>query len=290
MPQYTAQPFDYIDLFTPPPSGRPLPIKTLEYHVTHSCNLTCQQCSHYSNFRLGGMLTVDNARNEYKLWYRRLQPQRFALLGGEPALNPELSAHVRLAREYWPTADLMLVSNAFFFDRHPDLPQTLVDTHCRLEISQHGTDSEYVKQFEVGVAIVRRWTEEYPGLQVKLRHSHRGWMRQYRVVDGKPLPYASSPAGAYRVCMQKTCTQLYKGMLWKCPALAYYELFEKKTRLADTPGWELFRKYRPCRPDADDEAVQQFFAAADIPQCALCPASRESFEHPNPLLKNEPLR
>ncbi len=28
----------------------------LEYHVAHGCNLSCQQCSHYSNFHLAGRL------------------------------------------------------------------------------------------------------------------------------------------------------------------------------------------------------------------------------------------
>ena len=73
-------------------------IPALEYHLAHGCNLSCQQCSHYSNFRLAGKLpTPDDARREYSLWSHRIQPRRFALLGGEPLLNPHLIEHLRLA-------------------------------------------------------------------------------------------------------------------------------------------------------------------------------------------------
>jgi len=86
--------------------------------------MTRQQCSHYSNFHLAGSLpTPEQARTEYATWSHRLHPKRFALLGGEPALNLHLVEQVRIAREHWPNTELMLVSNGFFLHRHPDLPK-----------------------------------------------------------------------------------------------------------------------------------------------------------------------
>jgi hypothetical protein len=37
----------------------------------------------------------------------------------------------------------------------------------------------------------------------------KDWMRQYNVIDGKPMPFNSKPDAAYRVCMQRTCTHPY---------------------------------------------------------------------------------
>lgn len=264
----------------------PLAIESLEYHVTHSCNLTCQQCSHYSNFRLGGMLTVAQARQEYALWAHRLQPRSFALLGGEPSLNPELVDHVRLAREVWPRSRLLLVSNGFYLERHPELPQALVDADCTFDISKHGDDPAYNAQFAAGWEIVNQWQAAYPKLRVHLRQSHQGWMRQYRVIDGVPMPFRSDPAAAFRVCMQKSCTQLYQGKLWKCPALAYFGLFAKKLKLENVQEWQLFKDYAPCPPDCSDDDVRAFFAHNEIPQCRLCPCAREAFQHPSPVLKD----
>lgn len=38
--------------------------------------------------------------------------------------------------------------------------------------------------------------------------------------------------------------QLHRGMLWKCPALAYFAELEAKLNLHDLPQWQLFRDYK----------------------------------------------
>ncbi len=77
-------------------------IPALEYHVAHACNLSYQQCSHYSNFHLAGsMPTPEQASSKYATWSHRLRPKRFAFLGREPALNPRPVERVRIAREHW---------------------------------------------------------------------------------------------------------------------------------------------------------------------------------------------
>ena len=111
-------------------------------------------------------------------------------------------------------------------------------------------------------------------------------MRQYRVVDGKPMPFNSQPKTAFKVCMQKTCTQLHHGHLWKCPALAYFAKLEEKLRLHAIPEWQLFRDYKAISPNATDEEVRRFIETKSIPQCALCPSKRTAFVHSNPLQRS----
>ncbi len=73
-------------------------LPALEYHVAHGCNLSCQQCSHYSDHHLAGVMpTVEQADADYSKWSHRLKPRRFALLGGEPLLNPQIVQHIQLA-------------------------------------------------------------------------------------------------------------------------------------------------------------------------------------------------
>ncbi|MFN3189139.1 MAG: radical SAM protein [Aureliella sp.] len=201
----------------------------------------------------------------------------------EPLLNPNVIEHLHLARECWPHSRLMLVTNGFFLDRHPELPTTLVEINCRLEVSQHGTDEPYLKRFRQVKQTVWRWREEYPGIQIKIRQSHRGWMRQYNVEDGKPVPFQSEPESAYRICMQKTCTQLYQSKLWKCPAVAYFSQLEAKLKLHHLSQWQSFRDYQACPSDASDDEVRRFLQTKAIPQCGLCPSRRNKFVHPNPL-------
>src|SRR5580698_5236680 len=92
---------------------------TIEVHLSHTCNLSCESCSHYSDFHFAGALSLEVAEDWYRSWSPRVQPDRFTLLGGEPTLNRDLVPHVRLARRYWPRAQIRIVSNGFFLHRHP---------------------------------------------------------------------------------------------------------------------------------------------------------------------------
>lgn len=177
----------------------------------------------------------------------------------------------------------MLVSNGFLLHRHPELPRTLVEANCRLDVSQHGTAPQYMKAFAKVKRLLWRWQAEYPGIGTKIRQSHRGWMRQYRVVDGKPMPFESDPEAAYGVCMQRSCPQLYQRRLWKCPAVAYFFTIERRLNLQWVPLWQLFRDYKGCPQTATDVEVDAFLAAEAISQCGLCPSRRRLLRHPDPM-------
>ena len=262
-------------------------LPALEYHVAHGCNLSCQQCSHYSNFHVAGRSpTLSDAESEYSQWSHRLKPTRFALLGGEPLLNPAILEHIQLARQHWYDSELMLVTNGFFLHRFPELPKILAETECQLEISQHGKHQDYLERFRDVKAIVWSWPKQYPKLRINIRKSHKGWMRQYNVIGGKPMPFNSKPDAAYRVCMQRSCTQLVNGCLAKCPALAYWPQLETKARLESISEWDLFRDYESCPPSASDEELRSFLETKSIPQCALCPSRRVAFRHPSPLQRS----
>lgn len=117
--------------------------------------------------------------------------------------------------------------------------------------------------------------------------SHKGWRQQYRMIDGKPMPFDSSPKAAWKICLQRSCTQLFQGHLWKCPALAYFATMERKLRLEAIPAWHLFRDYKACPPTASDDVVREFFATREIPQCGLCPARKIPFHHQDPTNKEQ---
>ena len=129
---------------------------------------------------------------------------------------------------------------------------------------------------------IAKWRRDYPRLKIGVRQSHKGWRRQYRVEDGKALPILSNPRDGWNACIQKRCTQLHKRHLWKCPALAYFGLMEKKLGIEDIPDWRLFRDYQACPPTATDAEVRRFIGTEEIPQCGLCPDHKIPFAHHDP--------
>lgn len=258
--------------------------RSLEFHAAHACNLYCAQCSHYSNVHAGGIVSLAEAKENFDAWTGRLRPKKFVILGGEPTLNPDLCEMLVLGRRAFPGARKLLVSNGFFFDRHPDLPKVLCDNYYKLEVSQHGNAPAYRERFQAVLDTIARWRRDFPRLAIGVRQSHIGWRRQYNIEDGKALPILSNPRDGWNACIQKRCTQLYKRHLWKCPALAYFSLLEKKLRLEDVPDWQLFRDYQACRPTATDAEVRRFFANQEIDQCGLCPDHKIPFRHNDPML------
>ena len=43
-------------------------IGNLEMHATHNCNLTCEACDHYSNYRTKGIISLEQASEWMSLW------------------------------------------------------------------------------------------------------------------------------------------------------------------------------------------------------------------------------
>jgi hypothetical protein len=258
-------------------------LRNLEIHVTHSCNLACQQCSHYSNFKHQGMLTPDDVEREFVPWSSRLRPRLFSLLGGEPALNPDLPEIVRLAGRHWPDSQLQLVTNGFLLPRHPDLPPALTATGCRLEISVHHDSPEYQSRLDPVRDLIRGWEREHP-IQVNWRESSSRWRRTYRGDGRSMLPYTDgNPRQSWSVCRSKWCPQIFDGRLWKCPQLAYLRMQLAKVGRMDIADWQPYLAYQPLSPDCTDEQLREFVAREDESCCSMCPAGPEIFSLDIPL-------
>ena len=91
--------------------------QTLELHVAHGCNLTCESCSHYSNHAHAGTVSLEEADRWMGFWSRRVSVTLFKLLGGEPTIHPELPRFVGLVRRHWSRARIEIISNGFFLHR-----------------------------------------------------------------------------------------------------------------------------------------------------------------------------
>ena len=76
-------------LFVSLPKTMMIEIPNLEFQAAYACNLYYAQCSHYSNFHSGGIVSVEEARANFDGWQGRLAPKQIAILGGEPTLNPK---------------------------------------------------------------------------------------------------------------------------------------------------------------------------------------------------------
>jgi MoaA/NifB/PqqE/SkfB family radical SAM enzyme len=264
-------------------------IEALEIHVAHSCNLSCESCSHYSNQGHTGTLALDEADRWMNLWNRRLSPRRFSLLGGEPTIHPQLTEMVALSRRNWPTATLQLVTNGFLLPRHPRLPEVLGgDPNAYIAVSIHHTSPEYRERLMPAIELLFEWKRRY-GVQFDCRPSHGNWTRRYRGFGATMMPFADGqPRQSWEHCHARLCKQLFEGRIWKCPAVAYLPMQDAKHKLGE--AWKPYLGYEALSPSCSDEELDAFCRVEDEPCCGMCPAVPEHFQMPSPLVwhRSEP--
>lgn len=259
-------------------------LNRFEYHVTDTCNLHCEQCSHYSNFTTKGTRSVSEVVEELKPWSAKIAPDLVCLLGGEPTINHDLVPILYAVRGMYPKSRMMLVSNGFFLERHPELPEAVIDLEIDFQISKHHESEAYNQRFEQVTEILNQWKRDHSGFTFNIRQSLRKWIQQYEHrADGKAYPIRSRPTFAWKACVQKYCHQIYRGKLWKCPAIAYFRNLESKLGLEDIADWNRFREYKPLSPECTIAELKKFVDERAISACGLCPQNPKKIPIPNPM-------
>lgn len=229
----------------------------IEYHVVDNCNLSCNFCSHYSNFhRPKAIVDIEAAKTEWLYWSRYITPKRFSLIGGEPTLHPNLTELAIAAKEIWNKSSIWLFSNGTYLHRHPELHKHIDN----LIISSHYEDmsdiSKEVKRFKSSQ--IRGTTK---------------WLQYYKIVDGKKVPYTdNNQRQSWKVCVAKECIVLRHNALWKCPQLA----FHRDVGI----DWEKFNNYKPL---TNPELLEEWLSREDEECCSCCPAKQ--IYHIKPLVK-----
>lgn len=264
--------------------AEPFDIFGLEIHASHACNLHCLSCGHFSSQHYGRNVPVAAAGEWMRAWHQRVRPSRFAILGGEPTLNPELCEYVRAVRFYWPKTKIHVVTNGFFLHRHPQLPQVLVETKpSRLVLSRHHNSAEYMKRYDDFRLLVESWRDEH-GIEIELQQGIQHWTRRYFGSGDKLRPYRhNNPQGSFAACkMKNRCRNLFNFKLYKCPPLAYINLVGETYQLSSE--WDRYRAYSPLTPDCTSQELQAWLQQKAIPECAMCFSRPEQLVNiPNPL-------
>lgn len=264
-------------------------IRNLEIHLAHSCNLSCESCSHYSNQGHKGTLALEEADHWMGLWSRRLNPHTFSLLGGEPSIHPDLPGFVTLARQHWPAAHLRLVTNGFFLHRHPELPLVLQrDPDACIYLSIHHDAPEYQAKLNPIFEMLKGWVRDY-GIRVEAYMSFKHWTRRYHGIGSTMTPFQDGqPRQSWEHCPARYCPNLFEGKIWKCAPLAYLNLQDAKYHLSD--AWKPYLQYQPLDSGCSDEQLTEFFSREEESSCGMCPANPERFKLPMPVNSTSNIR
>ncbi|BCJ90789.1 radical SAM protein [Terrihabitans soli] len=215
-------------------------------------------------------------------WSRKVTPQTFNLLGGEPAIHPDLPAFVGLVRKHWPRSIIRIATNGFLLHRHPTLPAEL-EKHgpSELVVSVHHGSPEYLSRLEPVRALLAGWQQAHPRVSFSYTPSAGRWTRRYLGEGADMKPFTDkNPRTSWDICPARTCAQLHDGKIWKCAPLAYLPMQAEKFGLG--PEWDPYLAYKPLEPGSSSKEIAEFFGRKEENVCSMCSAKKRLFDLPLP--------
>ncbi|MBI4969683.1 MAG: radical SAM protein [Rhodospirillales bacterium] len=262
-----------------PAIHRVLVVPFLEMDLAFACDLHCRGCTHYSNYGLKGHVAFRQGGDWLRAWATRLIPETFSMLGGEPALNPDLVAYLKLAQLLWPNARRILISNGLGLARRPDLLAAIAETGTRLDVSVHSyRDFAYLERFNQALLAIEEARLAH-GFEMILRTAEHSFTRTYRGEGPAMRPFADgSPEASWEGCIGKLCRTLHDGRIWKCPPLAFLGKVADRFGLRDVPEWQPYLAYQPISVEATEAEMRDFFTREAETVCGMCPAQPQTFE------------
>ena len=238
----------------------------LEADIVHGCNLRCCHCSHFSPYRKGIVPTEEIVR-WLETWSKKIKPNKFFLLGGEPFLHPDLETIIIESSRIWNNSTLEIISNGLLIPQvSQNIFNTLKKAKVKVVISDHsGVDVTHEKVTAACTCLKKN------EISHELCPSNTVWRIHYKWDENDVLvPFQSSPHSAWSVCMAKCCPTLANNQLYKCSSLASIIESTKEGALQPTV-WKDALTYNALTPDADANSILEHFCRDAIKECSVCP-------------------
>lgn len=238
----------------------------LEFYITNVCNLACNGCNRFNNYKFKGHQTWADHEAEYAKWAKRITAPFITIIGGEPTLNPDLENFAAGIRKLWPDSEVMIQTNGTY-----QRPQHI----------------KFWQKYKVGYGVSLHDPKTADGIKDSWKN-FGGTFDAYEFhqaalieEDGKFTLHNSIPQKAFEVCDMKWDRTMYNGKLYKCPTMATLPEFRKQFDVAMGGEDEaILNSYKPLTADCSEEELQAFYEDRDkaILQCKFCPANLHYFK------------
>lgn len=267
-----------------------MPVKPIlpfvETMLTYGCNLSCQGCTNYSDYNVGGLVLWEQGREWIEAWLKRVDIADFGLIGGEPLMNPQVVDWIRGCRKLMPQSQIRFTSNAILLKKHPEVVEALMDIgNCVIKFSLHQPQEFYTQETLAWIFQLADWTpvEEY-GIKrwrttnnVRLQISFpQKFVKTFQGEYHNMMPHHNNPADAYAICVQKTCPLLYNNRLYKCSSIALLDKVLSDWGQTSNKAWQPYLNYQGIAPDCSNSELSTFLDHFGKVEsiCSMCPTEK----------------
>ena len=270
----------------------------LEFYITNVCNLTCNGCNRYNNYKFSGFWPWVEAEPVLRAWAEKIDVRHPVILGGEPLLHPDIVQWINGLREIFPNySGVQVQSNGTRIDCVRGLYEALdPGVGNWLGISLHNPDDleeifARVRNF-LGPTVQESQNKDDPiGSDYQFINDRKlkihAWMSnkfvQSNIIElpnGGYTLYSSDPDLAHKNCTFRRFKNYHmiRGKIYKCgPAALMPEFDQQYTLNISSEDRDLLHSYQALSLDNYDSIGAEWLANIDqvIPQCKFCPETYE---------------
>lgn len=254
-------------------------IPRLDVMIAYSCNISCRGCISLSDFKRDGVAKTADIVAWMQQWSKLIQPQVITLFGGEPCLHPNLLEICRETRSAWPAATIRLITNGYLLKNFSS-DAWFEFAPFEIQVSMHRLDHRHMIDQAIKNILLQRtgWkirSNPQPGDHAQVewqldnfkiyKSMFKDFVVPFRQEHDQLLPWMSDPAQAHAICGAPNTPVLYKGQLYKCPAVA---------NVIDITGKNWF-EYESC---GSANQLDKFVSNIGKPEtvCSQCPARSQA--------------
>jgi organic radical activating enzyme len=277
-----------------------------EINITNVCNYSCAHCQSLNNYAFKGHQQWNAYKNEYQKLSEQLDIAQIQIIGGEPTLNPDFDKWVKGISKLWPNSKLQIATNGskldkitneiyqvllmhkgtlwitchdiVLYDSFLDFSKTFLNDIVSDTYSNDDWKTDYEKSKTdplVKLKTVSRKLIDKNGVEVILDWSQSFVPSVVELVDQQlTMKYDSDPIQAHNICYFKTCHQINKGKLYKCPLVSVLPDFLNQFNvvMSDSDS-KIAHSYNPA--SSTDTNFVEFVNNINnpIPQCKFCPSN-----------------
>ena len=267
-----------------------LTLNYAEFYITNVCNLACDGCNRFNNYKFTGFQRWEDYASDYEVWSKKIDIRFIGLLGGEPLLNPTCRDWIIGLRKLWPVSTVKVVTNGFHLNKVDGLYDMIRrDRRIELWVGVHNKQHKKEIYDILNEFMVSPLKTEFNGdnkyLQyatvtdangVRIKVEYNWWFHQGSLIPGEQgfRLHTSDPIKAHDNCSMKECHHFIKGKLYKCGVVGVLpEFSEQHKMILDGEERELMLGYKPLTVNDDSDTFIEFFnnLTNPIEQCKFCP-------------------
>jgi MoaA/NifB/PqqE/SkfB family radical SAM enzyme len=272
-------------------------LEDVSFYITNVCNLTCDNCATYNNYRLKGHYLYADSAKYVEAWSKIIGMNHLHIHGGEPFSNPDLPNWTRNIRALWPDNVIKITTNGTMLDQYRDFVRECINNNIVIEIAVH--DPALWDSIETSVVAIlagceySTWEDINQDFERGNIENYFSYVKHFVGPQGNDLftmeqAYEFMPSSIDRIensviymrrsdqetahnnCYIRQCNYIIEGRLYKCKTTAMSDILHRNFKVNDECQDILNRSRSALPTDAD---VQEFLGNLDksIEQCRLCP-------------------